>query len=202
MHMKKTSLLLFSLLFLVNAFSQEEKFNRFYDGKNLFIDSFYADKNQKLILTEVNVFPGISKTKIKDWVKGWAALHMVNMNQTLVAETEDELVLNYIINDFTYKILGMQTEAKWFIRLVVNFKDEKARFSFFDFGNAPMAGTSWTGSIPRGSYYFADYFKNEKEGQIAQKKYLDGLVAVKNRVLKNHSTILKTIQEKKSAQDW
>jgi len=151
----------------------------------LHIDDFYADKAQNIIYSEVYEFDSLSQEDIQMRVKNWAGTQFVNMKEVLVGETKEQLVFNYITESFYIKLLGMPEYKTWYIRMVVQMKDNKIKVSLFDDGNA-----FWPGTYSRGistpatsarSIKFSAYFKTrgKKEG-LALKMCQDGLINIKN----------------------
>jgi hypothetical protein len=66
----------------------------------------------------------------------------VNLKEVMVSETDNQIVLVYIIktpNYLKFKTLGITTitpvNYDWYIRLIAQFKDGKIRVQFYDDGN-------------------------------------------------------------------
>lgn len=98
----------------------------------------YEDVSSKLFVSKVIEMPGKTQKEISTQFKNWASTSFVNLREIMVSETDNQIVLNYITKTPTYmKMLGMKTPLvySWYVRVVAQFKDGKAKISFFDDGN-------------------------------------------------------------------
>lgn len=152
-------------------------------------------------------FENISQDKINNCVKNWAGRNFVNMREVLVSETKDQMVFNYITNSFFIKILGMPNSYKWYIRLVVQTKENKVRLLFYDDGNAFWAGTytrignsfSSTPSIPARRYRFKDYFK--KDG-TCRKTHEAGIISLRSHCVNSSKDIIDNVEMPPQIEDF
>jgi hypothetical protein len=101
----------------------------------------------------------------------WGSTHFVNLKEVLVGETEDQLVFNYITNDFYLKTMGMVTQVSWYVRMVTQVKDGRIRVQLYDDGNAYKPG-SYSGGVSTPAmqsrtYHLSYYFKDT----VARKMY-------------------------------
>ena len=140
------------------------------------IDSLYQNKKEYLIYSKIVSFDSIPANKIVTSVKNWGSTNFVNMSKTLVSETENQMVFDYITDSFYYRFLGMQEPISWYIRLVIQIKNNKIRMLFYDDGNVYMSGSTTTygshSSTPARTYKLSHYFY---DNGIAPKIYSEGL---------------------------
>jgi hypothetical protein len=116
---------------------------------NLNVKKFEEDK---LYTSKVIELPNKTQKELVQQFKNWGGTAFVNLREVMVGETDNQIVLNYIIRTYPQiKVLGMKTpmEQGWYVRLVAQFKDGKIKVSIFDDGNTFTAGTySRYGSTP------------------------------------------------------
>lgn len=158
----------------------------FLFGQDLPIDSFYVDKGQFLIESNVEEFDStITSDEIVKRVKNWAGTNFVNMENVLVSETSDQLVFNFISSNVIYhKALGMKYTRDWYVRLVVQVKENRARFLFYDDGNT-FIPASYSGNIripatQARAYHVSSMYasksgffrKNSEEGAMSFKRHI------------------------------
>lgn len=149
------------------------------------IDSLYQDKASYLIKNEVISVDSANSQELQKRVKEWASVAFVNLKEVLVGETENQLTFVYLTESFylTTKLFGKEqkTSYPWYIRLVVQTKDDKVRMSFFDDGNASMTGQIF---VSARSYKLASYiFPEGKNREKYQKNYSPGLYSIRESVL-------------------
>ncbi len=112
----------------------------------------YEDATSGLFVSKVVEVKDKSQKELVTQFKNWAATRFVNLREVMVSETENQIVLNYITKTNSYmKSLGMKLPMNysWYVRMVVQFKDGKARAQFYDDGNSFIAGEySKYGSVP------------------------------------------------------
>ena len=109
----------------------------------------YEDISSKLFISKVIEISGKNQKDISIQFKNWASTAFVNLKEVMVSETENQIVLNYIIETYSYaKSLGMKIPFKQnlYVRLVAQFKDGKIRIQFYDDGNA--VSPSMYSSVP------------------------------------------------------
>jgi hypothetical protein len=98
----------------------------------------YEDVSSKLFVSKVIEMPDKTQKEISTQFKNWASTAFVNLREIMVSETDNQIVLNYITKTPTYmRTLGLKTPLvySWYVRVVAQFKDGKAKISFFDDGN-------------------------------------------------------------------
>lgn len=173
------------------------------------VDSFYTDKSQNLIHSQIVEFDSLSQEYIVNKVKNWAGTNFVNMKEVLVSETKDQLVFNYITKDFVSKVkfLGSTSvvQMPWYFRMVVQIKNNRIRILIYDDGNAFWPGSySQYGSTPSTAartYKFTSYF--DKQG-LAGKYFNEGLIDVKKSCLLTCQGLIDEINkiDKQPGSDW
>lgn len=195
--MKKVKVMMMTLLMCLMTMSSFGQ---------LHIDSFYIDKTQNLIYSEIQEFDSLSQEQLNTKVKNWAGTNFVNMKEVLVSETKEQLVFNYITNDFYIKILGMSQYKSWYIRMVIQIKDNKIKVSLFDDGNAFWPGSYNGGatvpSVQARKYRFSLYFS--KKG-TSIKMYKSGLENIKESCISTTKNLIKSLTENTNNQidnDW
>lgn len=157
------------ILLTINCFGQKPML--LVDDK-LYIDSLYQDKSELLLFSSVSQFDSLKKEVLIKKVKEWASTAFVNLKEVLVSETDDQMVLVFTDKTCYVKTMGIKTSLEWYIRLKIQFKDSKVKYSFYDDGNA------YSGGMPTRSVHFKDYFKDDNGNEIARKPNKDGLMAV------------------------
>jgi len=127
----------------------------------------YKDIKEKMYISSVVEVEGKMKKDLMNAFKNWGGSTFNNFREVIVSETDDQIVLVYIVSiPRTAKVLltTNTTLFKQYVRLIVEFKDGKARLSFYDDGNV-FVPTSYSGtiSIPGAaarSYYMSDIYNN------------------------------------------
>ena len=170
------------------------------------VDTFYQNKSEYLIYSIIQEFDSMPQDVLNTKIKNWGGTHFINLSQVLVGETKEQFVFNYITETFNMKTLGMKTILPWYIRMVVQTKDNKIKVSLYDDGNCFRPGSYSGGiSVPAVSarqYRFSDYFG--KKGTCL-KMYNEGFESTKesckNTVLDLISYI-KSSNVKKADDGW
>ncbi len=174
------------------------------ENTKLHVDSFYSNKSEYLIYSEIYEFDSLSQEDLNTKIKNWAGLHFVNMKEVLVSETKEQLVFCYITNDFCVKTL-MTVSLNWYFRLSIQIKDNKIKVSIYDDGNAFWPGSYGqysTPSTPARQYKLLSYFS--KDGTL-RKMYTHGMLEVKNSSVKLSNDInnnIKTAKLDTKKNDW
>ena len=135
---------LISLLFLLFSFSSISQ-------DCLTRDSIFEKYDEKLVYSEVVLIDSVSQAELVKRAKNWGGTAFVNLKEVLVAETDNQLVFNYITSNSGGSLFGRIT-SNTYIRLIVMFKDGRIKASFYDDGNVAVAGYSAR------SYFFTDAF--------------------------------------------
>lgn len=175
----------FGLLLSVESFGQ------------IHIDSLYENKGEFLIYSKIQEFDSIPKSQFPKRIKNWAGTKFVKMTEVLVSETEDQIVFAYISSSFFLK--GMMGERSgsndWYIRMVIQMKDNKIKISMYDDGNAMNAYSQAR------VYKLSNYFS--KKG-IAPKLYADGLMNLRLSCIEFTNGLIESIRKdsNKSKDDW
>jgi hypothetical protein len=191
-----------------NSFSQDENTNSLLVNGSLNIDSFYQKKDDFIIVSGIHSFDSISKNDLIKKVKHWGGTKFVNLKEVLVSETEDQLVFNYITNSFYVqnKVLGKiyKQPIAWYIRLVVQFKENRIRCIFYDDGNVSMPPSEYGPGLSARTYRIQNYFK-EKDGVMVEsnKMFINGLLSIRNSINYDFISIKEDILKGDSkSEDW
>lgn len=153
--MKKITQIFFALLFV--SFQSQSQSSSIPQLKP------YEDLSSKLYTSKVIEFNGKSKKELQNTFKNWAATAFNNLREVMVSETENQIVLVYIIEvPVVQKLVGIKVTDIWplYVRFVAEFKDDKIRVSLYDDGNSLYA------YFPPRSVYISNYNtppKNKKE---------------------------------------
>lgn len=109
----------------------------------------FEDITTYLYTSKVIEVPNKTQKELNQQFKNWASTAFVNLKEVLVSETENQIVLVYIVEPIGYmKMLGMKTyyPFKHYVRMVGQFKDGKCKVSMFDDGNVFSYG-GYVGNI-------------------------------------------------------
>ena len=127
----------------------------------------------RLYTSKVIELPNKSQKELQTQFKNWASTAFVNLKEVMVAETDNKIVLNYIIRTYpAYKgveTLGMKipNEHGWYVRLVAQFKDGKIKVSFYDDGNTfkPSQYSQYytAPAVQARTYYVSDLYYSKPE---------------------------------------
>jgi hypothetical protein len=183
--------------FLVVAIALIASFVSYSQDNFVKIDEFYQNKEELIIHSKVIDFPGKTKQEIVNGFKNWASTNFVNLKEVIVSESDDQIVLNYISKQMYVKSLGSPVSLSWYVRLIVEFNEEKMRATFIDDGNSFWAGNQYAPSTPARRYNLALYFKDGE----SQKKATEGLKSFKASIITTASSI-KLAEQKKMSDNW
>lgn len=159
------------------------------ENTKLHIDSFYSNKSEHLIYSEIYEFDSLSQEDLNTKIKNWAGLHFVNMKEVLVSETKDQMVFCYLTEDFFMKTLTT-TYYSWYFRLSIQIKDNKIKVSIYDDGNA-LWSRSDQYPTPARKYKFSVNFN---EDGTSMKMYTKGMLEVKKSCVKLSNDINNSIK--------
>ena len=153
-------------------------------------DSIFQNFDEKLVYSEVVLIDSVSQAELIRRAKNWGGTAFVNLKEVLVAETENQLVFNYI----TSHTGGMIT-TKSYIRLVVQFKDGRIKASFYDDGNVYYPPTQYSAAVPARTRFYTSAYK-DPETTLCEK----GLGKAAYQIHKSYKEgVLSTMSELKLA---
>jgi len=182
--MKKLLLLL--SLFVVSSLSFGQ----------IHVDKFYENKDELLIYSVVQEFDSISIDDLNIKVKNWASTNFVNMKEVLISETKEQLVFVYITESLFRYYLGIQKFINpWYLRMVVQIKDDKIKISIYDDGNCFWV-VDGTHVAARTHRVYDMVFK--KDG-FSRKTYDEGIINLRNCCISTSDNLIKSI---KSNNNW
>jgi hypothetical protein len=185
------------------AFSQEKSESALLVDGKLYLDSLYSSKDELILFSGIHRFDNLSTSDIKNKIKNWASLSFVNLKEVLVSESEDQLVLNYINTSFYTKSLGIKSTIDWYIRLLIQFKDGRVRFTYFDDGNVRMPSSQYSAGVQARTIRLKDYFPEKNGTNVCGKAYTQGMLDLVNSIKENFkSVIIKNEATQKSTDNW
>ncbi|MEX2437149.1 MAG: hypothetical protein WD509_01045, partial [Candidatus Paceibacterota bacterium] len=162
------------------------------------IDEFYDNQEEYLIYSVVEELDSLNQEEIKNKVKNWAGTKFNNMNEVLVSETDNQLVFRYITKSFYTTIMGSKTIQSWYIRMVVQIKDNKMKISMYDDGNSYWAGSKGVAPTKAGSWKFDVFFK--KDGS-SRKSRTEGLKDLRTSCISTTNDLIASFKEVDN-DDW
>lgn len=183
----KKLLLLVLLLLSYNIYSQTSTGNSNYEIESIHIDKFYENKTDYLIYSKIITLDSTNSDEIIKRVKNWGGVNFVNFKEVLISETSDQLVINYIDKSFFIKTLLIgEISYGFYVRLVIQVKNNKLRLQFYDDGNAPSLTGQY--SLPARTYYFKDYFSRE-DNTMCVKTCTKGLLVFRGNIISSAAHI-------------
>lgn len=193
MNKLKTIMIIFIMMLSKFAFSQ------------MHIDSLYDNKDKLLIYSVVKDFDSLPQEFINNEVKNWASTNFVNMKEVLISETKDQLVFLYITkSSFYITTFGSKDYCSWYIRMIVQTKDNKIKISLYDDGNAYWPGSYNSGGYSKPSteerkYNLSTYFFGKKN---CIKPYNNGLKNFRSDCILTCSSLINKIKSNEIEKDW
>lgn len=104
----------------------------------------FEDASIGLFKSKVIEVPNKSQKDLIVSFKNWASMAFVNLKEVLVSETENQLVLVYIVKTTTTVYIGKPKknnlytfDNSWYVRMITQFKDNKLKVSLYDDGSTP-----------------------------------------------------------------
>jgi hypothetical protein len=186
-------------LITTNLYSQDKESKLLVEG-NLHIDSFYKDKSSFLIFSEIAQFDSLDVPTLLKITKNWASIQFVNLKEVMVAETEDQIVLNYISDAYYTKQLGSKFPQNWYIRFVIQFKNGKMKCSYYDDGNVSVLPSKYDGGYPARKYHFSIGFGENPP--VAKRSTKDGLLNLHQKIEDNFESLKNSISMPTSEKEW
>jgi len=181
--MKKLLLMLF-LIGMVGIAQAQTLFTK---------NDLYEDPTSLLLKRIIIEVDSTSSKDLQTLVKNWSGMTFRNATKVIVSETNTQMVLRYHTDAFYKKALGIPYPFGWYVRLQIEFKDNKVRISAYDDGNAYVPPTySQYGSsraIPEGKYNLI-IFGMKKDG-TARSGNVDGYLSFK----KSYISTLKSLEQ-------
>ncbi len=143
--------ILFFSIFMLNAFSV------FSQKDTLFINDIYTNPSNYLVLEKIIKVDSTSMQELMNRFENWAGANFRDYSNVRTSKTEDQITLLYITD-----AVGI----KMYVILKAEFKDNKAKVSFYDDGNVATPG-SYVGStyhpgISGRTFRMTSYFENDK----------------------------------------
>jgi hypothetical protein len=137
----------------------------------LYQKDIYQDSSSLIVFQQVIRTDSVGKTELKKRFKNWGGKAYINFSEVLVSETDDQMVLVYIVD-----VPGKDGIGKWYVRMIANFKDDRVRISLYDDGNAPARQFKTT-------IYFDRFGKIDPSKSIMWKNAHNGVIRWRNEIL-------------------
>ncbi|WP_396175555.1 hypothetical protein [Flavobacterium sp.] len=190
------------LIFTTSANSQEK--SKSANSVDIFyLDSLYSNKDELIIFSEIHKFDNLNVSEIKNKIKNWASLKFVNLREVLISETDDQIVLNYITSSLYVKSLGVKTPIQFYIRLQIQIKDGRVKYTYFDDGNVRMLPSQYSSGVQARSFYLKDYFSEKNGSYVSRKGYAQGMADLVASIKENfYSVIVNNEAVKKLNDNW
>jgi hypothetical protein len=152
----------------------------------LYQKDIYQDSSSLTVIQQVIQTDSVGTIELKKRFKNWGGKTFINFSEVLVSETEDQIVLVYIVD-----VPGKDGIGKWYIRMITNFKDDRVRVTLFDDGNVFIPATQYSTGASARKYNITTYFKTYGKIDPAKSKFVrkwyDGVISYRNEVI---STLL------------
>ncbi len=143
----------------------------------ILIEHFYENQDELLIKSLVIDFDSLSTEAVSEQVKSWLQGRFNDYNEILTGETTAQISLRFLLPYSYNGVMGIYTQDSYYIRMIIQFKQGKARVLIYDGGNRYYPGTHNSPTVAAGTWNFSQFFKDGK---------VDGTKGVKmnyNRVL-------------------
>lgn len=200
--MKNVLALLICFVSVFSAISQDKSESGILVDGKLYLDSLYTNKEELIIFSGVHKFDSLKASEIKNKIKNWASLNFVNLKEVLLSETDDQIVLNYISSSLYVKSLGIKTSISWYIRLLIQFKDGRVKYTYFDDGNVQVPASQYSPGSRARAYRLKDYFAEKNGVYLCKNAYTQGMVDLRSSLKANFESIILTKEtEKKNGDD-
>jgi hypothetical protein len=148
----------------------------------LYQKDIYQDSSSLIVFQQVIRTDSIGKTELKKRFKNWGGKAYINFSEVLVSETDDQMVLVYIVD-----CPGKDGIGKWYVRMIANFKDDRVRISLYDDGNVFIPASQYSNGLSaRASnvtVYFKRYGKIDPNKSNFLRKWHDGVIEWRNKIL-------------------
>jgi phosphoribosyl-dephospho-CoA transferase len=143
-----------------------------------------------LYKTEIIEVNSINQTGLQKKFKKIASRLFVNLDKIIVNETENQIVLNYIL---TTKNLPI---TSWNVRIVSEFKDSRMRLQIYDLGNVYIPSGQYTPTWNESSFYVTN---NKRATKRRRNKIMsEWMQSVDNLIEKLKNELNKPIKK----DDW
>ena len=181
------------IIILISTFKCYSQYQQYEKPDLIDIDTFYKNKNEYLIYEGIYKFKTLlTKDELKHKFKNIAGAVYNNLNNVITAESDDQIVINYI-TPFTVNNVGGTID--WRIKLIVQFKDRKIRCLYYDNKNSYLSK-----EIPSGVYSFFHWYKekSENEYKLKAKRISPFLTDFREDIKDDFALIIKAIEGKSS----
>lgn len=174
------------IIIFISTFKCYSQYQQYEKPDLIDIDTFYKNKKEYLIYEGIYKFKTLlTKDELKHKFKNIAGAVYNNLNNVITAESDDQIVINYITP------FG---NSYWKIKLIVQFKDRKIRCLYYD------NKSSYLSNDLSGVYSFFRYYKqkSENEYKLKPKRISPFLTDFKEDIKDDFAFIIKAIEGKSS----
>lgn len=181
------------IIILISTFKCYSQYQQYEKPDLIDIDTFYKNKKEYLIYEGIYKFKTLlTKDELKHKFKNIAGAVYNNLNNVITAETDDQIVINYI-TPFTVRNSGSTID--WRIRLIVQIKDRKIRCLYYDNRNSYLSN-----DLPSGVYSFFHWYKeiSENEYKLKRKRFSAFLTDFREDIKNDFAFIIKALEGKSS----
>ncbi len=148
----------------------------------LYQKDIYQDSSSLIAFQQVIRTDSVGVLELKKRFKNWGGKAYINFSEVLVSETDDQMVLVYIVD-----VPGKEGIGKWYVRMIANFKDDRVRISLYDDGNVFRPASQYSaGSSARAwnvTAYFKRFGKIDPAKSIMWKNAHNGVIEWRNKIL-------------------
>jgi len=192
-----------TLIILTMPANSQEKSKIANPVDAFYLDSLYSNKDEMIIFSGIHKFDSLKVSDIKNKIKNWASLKFVSLKDVLISETDDQIVLNYITSSLYVKSLGMKTTIQFYIRLLIQIKDGRVKYTYFDDGNVSMLPSQYSSGVRARTFYLKAYFSEKNGIYVSRKGYAQGMSDLVESIKENfNSVIVNNENIKKSNDNW
>jgi hypothetical protein len=145
--------------------------------------------NQKVI--ELDSAVSINDLMLK--ASNWAGKTFNNSEKVITSKTENQIIIDYNTKIF----------FGWKIRIILEFKSGKIRYSFIDNGN--LYRNVMSSPVSEGTMRIQDYF--ERKGYIKKTGYWEkyrysGVVEWKSDIIMTAKSLESALKDKNTSENW
>ena len=195
------SILLISLSLFTNEINAANK-------DTLFLQGIYENPSNYLVSERILKFDSIKLVDLMTKFENWGGQNFVNYNEVKTGKTNEQITLTYITSPS-----GI---LKFYVNLIIEFKDNKIRIRAYDDGNVFRPGDYAGGvSIPaiqsRSSHiksYFEDgmiIYKPTPNSFNYKEKWVSGIIQYKQDIentITSIETYIKSNLNTETKSDW
>ena len=189
--MKSKYLILSFLFFILSEYAVQAQ-NEFRDTitvNDIFDIPEKNIANQKIVQLDSTI--SINELMLK--ASNWAGKTFNNSEKVITSKTENQIIIDYNTTIF----------FGWKIRIILEFKPGKVRYSFIDNGN--LYRNVMSSPVSEGTMTIQDYF--ERKGYIKKTGYWEkyrysGVVEWKTDIFMTAKSLERALKDKNTSENW